>query len=301
MSSVFAPSVNRYFKFAQIGDAVEGRITDIGEQRQSYKYDPRPNAPRQHDFYESGKPKMEIPVTLQTELRDPEDADDDGRRKLIIPVFFKDQSILAAIRDAVRQAGAQDLDVGGWLGVAFVGYDPESQNPQNPRKLYNAMYRPPAPGGGAFSQGQDQAPAAQPQQQQPAQLSTQQWQQQPQQPAPQQQPQWQQPQAPAQQQQPRTAQDYMQAAANGPQAPQQPAPQQQWQQPQAAPQQPAQAQAAAPQQTWQQPQAAPQQPQQVNVDADSVRALAAQGFSDEDIAAATGASPEAIRTIRGLG
>jgi hypothetical protein len=295
--SIFAPSVNRYFKFTNVGDAVEGRIVDVGEPRQSYKYDPRPNAPRQLDFYDSGKPKMEVAITLQTELRDPEDADDDGQRKIIVPVYFKEQSQLTAIREAVRLAGAKELDNGGWLGVAFVGYDPESQNPQNPRKLYQALYRPPAGGGGVFSQGQDQQQPAQPQQQQPAQ-ATPQWQQQPQQPAP-------------AQQQPRTAQDYIQAAANGSHQPQQPA--QQWQQPQPAQQpqqdpwqpQPAQLstqqwqQPSQPQpQTWQQPQAAPQQ--QSTIDGDQVRALASQGFSDDDIAAATGASPEAIRTLRGI-
>lgn len=100
--------------------------------------------------------------------------------------------------------------------------------------------------------------------------------------------QWQQPQAqqpPAQQwQQPQAAQQhpaqhYAQAAANGPQGGQQQP--QQWQQPQAAQQPPA----AAPQQAG-------------TVDAAQIQTLIAQGASDQDIAATTGANPQQIAAIR---
>jgi hypothetical protein len=165
--TVFEKQTSRFFKFKNVGDAISGILTDIGEPRQATKFNPNPDAPRQLDFWESAdggvpRPKMEVLLTLQTELR--EDAEDDGKRKVVIPVFYKDGSQLSAIQAAMFPTGATDLELGAWMGLRFIGHDPDSANPQNPRKLYEAAYKRPAAGGGAFkaqpAQQPGQAPAA---------------------------------------------------------------------------------------------------------------------------------------------
>jgi hypothetical protein len=66
--------------------------------------------------------------------------------------------------DACEAVGAETPLPGGFLALTFTHLDPESKNPQNPRKLYAAKYQAPAPGQGAFTQPAAQpAPAAEPQ------------------------------------------------------------------------------------------------------------------------------------------
>jgi probable 5`-nucleotidase protein len=62
----------------------------------------------------------------------------------------------------VHQAGAGTIDIGGQLTVAFSGFDPNSKNPANPRKIYSASYVPPAPAGGMFTNQAPAQPAAAP-------------------------------------------------------------------------------------------------------------------------------------------
>lgn len=328
--TVFEKQTSRYFKFKNVGDTIVGILTDIAEPRQATKYNPNPDAPRVLDFWESSdggapRPKMEVVLTLQTELR--EDPDDDGKRKVVIPVFYKDGSPLSAIQAAMFPTGAKDLELGAKIGLRFTGHDPESQNPQNPRKLYQGLYERPAAGGGAFAhqggQQQAQQPAAAPQQQaqQPA------WQQ----PAPQaqpggfgapaaaQQPAWQQPQQqPAPQwQDPQHVQagtgeitgwgaapsqePAWQAPPEAYQAPANPTPQQAaagahfpaWQ---------AQQQPAGQQQAWQQPQqqAAPPQPPAApsSYQVDVAMGLIQQGAPDNYISEQSGLSMEAVSALR---
>ena len=99
---------------------------------------------------------MQVAVTLDTAERDPQDANDTGKRTLWVVEDGRSGSILSAIRQAVHQAGAGTIDIGGQLTVTFSGFDPNSKNPANPRKIYSASYVPPAPAGGMFT---NQAPA----------------------------------------------------------------------------------------------------------------------------------------------
>lgn len=333
--SPFAKQTSRYFKFGkQPGSSIQGTITHIGEPRQSYKYDPRPGAPKVLDFYEGAqggppRPKMEVVLTLQTDLRD-DGPDDDGMRKLVVPIMYKDGSLISAIQNAIDAAGGKDIAVGAQMWAQFTGFDPDSQNPDNPRKLYAAGYRLPPAGGGAFQQGggQQQQPAQQPQFNQGGQLP----------PAPQQpyqQPQqWQQPQ-PGGQQQPQPggqqyppadvagvpfqqqpqqdpwgspvdaaqqAQQWQPPAGGQPIAPVNPTPQQQ----QAAasfygsgPQPGATYQPPANEQPPGQPFGQQQPPQQV--DPALIQQMIAGNASDGDIMGATGASLQQISAIRNLG
>lgn len=156
MVSPFVKQSTRSFKFATVGDEISGEIVAIGEQMQQPKF----NKPGEFDFWPSGDPIMQIPVTWQTNLNEGPDDNgkpDDGRRTVFFTVSNKQGGRLAAMQDAIREAGASDLEVGAWSALKFVAVDPESKNPDNPRKIYGASYRAPA---GAF--GGQQAPVSAP-------------------------------------------------------------------------------------------------------------------------------------------
>ena len=149
----FAPRASHSWKFANPGDTHTGVITEVGDARQASEFGS--NEPAYWDR-EKTRPKMQVAVTLDTAERDPQDANDTGKRTLWVVEDGRSGSILSAIRQAVHQAGAGTIDIGGQLTVTFSGFDPNSKNPQNPRKIYSASYVPPAPAGGMFT---NQAPA----------------------------------------------------------------------------------------------------------------------------------------------
>ena len=149
----FAPRASHSWKFANPGDTHTGTITEVGDARQATEFGS--NEPAYWDR-EKTRPKMQVAVTLDTAERDPQDASDTGKRTLWVVEDGRSGSILAAIRHAVAQAGAGTIDIGGQLTVTFSGFDPNSKNPANPRKIYSASYVPPAPAGGMFT---NQAPA----------------------------------------------------------------------------------------------------------------------------------------------
>lgn len=94
-----------------IGYTVIGTITDTPKVEQMKKFQSQ-----DLDFWPSGDPKMQIIVTLQTDLRDPADADDDGKRRLHIP-----PRMMQPVREAVQRAGAKGLEIGGRLAVRRIG------------------------------------------------------------------------------------------------------------------------------------------------------------------------------------
>lgn len=149
----FAPRASHSWKFTNPGDTHAGTITEVGDARQASEFGS--NEPAYWDR-EKTRPKMQVAVTLDTAERDPQDASDTGKRTLWVVEDGRSGSILSAIRQAVQQAGAGTIDIGGQLTVTFSGFDPNSKNPANPRKIYAASYVPPAPAGGMFT---NQAPA----------------------------------------------------------------------------------------------------------------------------------------------
>ncbi len=138
-------SSSKGLKFDTIGVTHTGTVKSAPRERQQTKF-----GTQEPDFYPNGDPKMQILVDLQTELRD--DPNDDGERTL----YVASKNMKRAIAQAIREAGANDLTVGGVLTVTYVGNDPASKNPANPAKLYQAKY---TPGSSAFAQ-QTAAPAA---------------------------------------------------------------------------------------------------------------------------------------------
>lgn len=154
----FAPRASHSWKFTNPGDTHTGTITEVSDARQATEYGSNELA---YWDKERTRPKMQVAVTLDTAERDPQDANDTGKRTLWVVEDGRSGSILSAIRQAVHQAGAGTIDIGGQLTVAFTGFDPNSKNPANPRKIYSASYVPPAPAGGMFT-SQAPAPVAQP-------------------------------------------------------------------------------------------------------------------------------------------
>lgn len=137
------------FKFASVGDTLEGEIIDL-EERQAVDVDS--NEPL---FWPNGNPKMEIVVTLETpymagEGISPEkfNGEDDGKRRIWLR-----SNLYTAVRDAVKEAGASSLDVGGVLKVRFDSLGERKKPTHNPPKLFRAKYTVPPPA--SVSMGSD--------------------------------------------------------------------------------------------------------------------------------------------------
>ena len=120
-------------KFPTIGASVRGVIDRIDTSQQR-DLDGKPKT------YEDGNPAMQVVITLQTDERDPEIANDEGRRNL----YAKGQ-MRGAIRDAILAAGQQRIEVGATLAVRYEADEPSTKRGYNAKKIYRAQYQAPAP------------------------------------------------------------------------------------------------------------------------------------------------------------
>ncbi|MER7206363.1 hypothetical protein [Streptosporangium sp. NPDC000239] len=140
-------------QFPTIGTTVSGPITTpptVEQQKDLDSGEPK--------FWSDGKPMMQMVVTVQTSLRDPQIVDDDGQRK-----FYIKAKLLDAVRTAVRQAGARGLEVGGVLSITYVADGEVKKRGHNAPKIYTAAYAAPsAVQANEFLQGAPQAPATAP-------------------------------------------------------------------------------------------------------------------------------------------
>ena len=109
---------------SQPGDSVTGVIEKI-EATQVNDFQTKQPA-----FWNDGRPKEQIHVIIQTQLRDPSVDDDDGRRSL----WIKGWGIqLKAFRDACRQAGVKIPKPGDTITERFVGLGQRGDAPQPPK------------------------------------------------------------------------------------------------------------------------------------------------------------------------
>ena len=109
---------------SQPGDTVTGVIEKI-ETTQVNDFQTKQPA-----FWNDGRPKEQIHVIIQTQLRDPSVEDDDGRRSL----WVKGWGIqLKAFRDACRQAGVKIPKPGDTITERFVGLGQRGDAPQPPK------------------------------------------------------------------------------------------------------------------------------------------------------------------------
>lgn len=150
-------SAKAYFDAnSQPGDAVTGVIEKI-ETTQVNDFQTKQPA-----FWNDGRPKEQIHVIIQTQLRDPSVEDDDGRRSL----WVKGWGIqLKAFREACMQAGVKTPKPGDTITETYIGLGERGNAPQPP-KVFSFRIEP--ANGGQPQQPVQQAPQ-QPVMQQPQQ------------------------------------------------------------------------------------------------------------------------------------
>jgi hypothetical protein len=127
-------------KFEQIGDTVEGVITDavVGQQTHMETKEPL--------TWTDGSPRKQLVITIQT---DEKSADDDGLRRIFAKggsyevATGTGTSLKDAIGDAVKKAGAKSLTVGGRLKVGYTGEGKKTNRGFSAPKLYRATYEAP--------------------------------------------------------------------------------------------------------------------------------------------------------------
>lgn len=123
-------------KFPNPGDSISGRIIAPPSVYQERDYDPNNPGGGALKTYPSGDPIMSIYVDLATDLRDPSIKDDDGTRRL----FIEGRYLKGDVRDAIRNAGAPGLEVGGVLTVSFTHREDPAD--KRSRKYWQAQYVP---------------------------------------------------------------------------------------------------------------------------------------------------------------
>lgn len=121
-------------KFATPGTTVGGHITEPPKVEQQ-----RDIQSGEKKFWSDGNPMYQLVVTVQTDERDPSIEDDDGRRRIFVKGQMKN-----AVADAVRDAGARGLEVGGALHVRYTHDGTPKQRGFSPPKQYAAKYTPAA-------------------------------------------------------------------------------------------------------------------------------------------------------------
>lgn len=120
-------------KFKAHGDTVGGPIVVEPSQQQQTNMDNKPLT------WDDGSPRMQLVVTVQTDLRDPSIEDDDGKRRLFVKGEMR-----KAVQQAVIAAGAKGLDVGGELHVTYVGDGEPARPGLIAPKLYSTKYIKPS-------------------------------------------------------------------------------------------------------------------------------------------------------------
>lgn len=144
---------------SQPGDTVTGVIEKI-EPTQVNDFQTKQPA-----FWNDGRPKEQIHVIIQTQLRDPSVDDDDGRRSL----WIKGWGIqLKAFRDACRQAGVKIPKPGDTITERFVGLGQRGDAPQPP-KVFEFHIEPASSVNSLVNGSQPQQPVQQGSQQPPVQ------------------------------------------------------------------------------------------------------------------------------------
>jgi hypothetical protein len=124
LAGASVPSLS--FKDTAVGEGYEGTIVDLRTvQVRNYE------DPTKLEFWDDGKPKLQIEVTLSTSYADPSDPDDDGRRR----VFLFGQK-LKATKDEMAKKGMKKLELGSKFKITLSGTKPSQNKRYNDVKLY---------------------------------------------------------------------------------------------------------------------------------------------------------------------
>lgn len=125
------------FPFDNPGDLVSGYVIELPVKEQ--QKDMKTGLPK---FWndDTAQPMWMWRIVLQTELRDPKDQQDDGRRTLYLSWHR-----LNAVRNAVRAAGETKIKLNGQLALRFDAYGEETKKGFSKPKIdWTAWYRAPA-------------------------------------------------------------------------------------------------------------------------------------------------------------
>ena len=128
-------------KFEEVGDTVEGEITDVKVTQQTSMEDNTPLT------WPDGSPRKQLVITLQTDLRDNDD--DDGIRRVYAKggnyeaASGTGTSMKDAVAEAVKKAGAKSIETGGRLKIGHSGIGKKTNRGFSAPKLYRAVYEPP--------------------------------------------------------------------------------------------------------------------------------------------------------------
>ena len=120
-----SPSLS--FKDAEVGHSYEGTITELrAVQVRNYE------DPTKLEYWDDGKPKMQIEVTLQTDYANASDPDDDGKRR----VFLFGQKLRAA-KEELAKKGFKTFEIGMGFKITLSGTKPSQNKRYNDVKLYD--------------------------------------------------------------------------------------------------------------------------------------------------------------------
>lgn len=135
------PTGGSSFSFENPGDSITGTVVTLEEVQQTDMSTGEPL------FWNNGQPKMMFRLELQTQLRDPNNPSDDGKRSVYLKGSRKPEkkSTMSAVSQAVKAAtGGYDIATGGTFTITYIGDGVPSQRGFNAPKQYEATYRPPA-------------------------------------------------------------------------------------------------------------------------------------------------------------
>lgn len=125
-------------RFNSIGARHGGRVVEAGREVQQ-----RDLAGNPMTWPDSGKPRMQYVVTVDTGRIDPYIENDDGHRSL----FFSGQR-LHRLKEVLRAARVGDVEAGGVLFVTYAS-DKPSTTGGFPQKIYEVEYEAPRGGSSA--------------------------------------------------------------------------------------------------------------------------------------------------------
>lgn len=138
-----------------LGVWVKGTILDHG-QEQCRKWDAKNEKwSDELDTWDDGSAKLQIVIELQTDLRDPESDDDDGKRTLRSGPYSTrgKRNIIDATREALKVAGAPGLEHGAEYAIRWSGGAGRSGDP----RTFDVAYRRPVTPVGTNGNGQAMA------------------------------------------------------------------------------------------------------------------------------------------------
>lgn len=134
-------------KWKRPGDFVEGTI--CADPTVSQQTDQQTREPL---TWPDGRPRMQLLLDVQTDLRS--DEDDTGVRR----IYVKGKSLTEQARAALKKADRKRFDVGGKLRVTFVRSEKVKSSDINESNIWAVEYEPPSHEAMLAAQGSGEDP-----------------------------------------------------------------------------------------------------------------------------------------------